>query len=181
MVAKDKLKALVHFIVHECRDNPGQLGAVRLNKALWFTDMLAYQEIGTSVTGARYIKRKMGPVPKAVLPTLRELQEESKIVIQERTNYYDSRKFISILDPDVSLLSDSDRQTARAVLNFVCNNTANEISDITHDEVWRAAMEGEEIPLVATLATGRGAITKDTKKWAGEIVREIEDDKTEVA
>lgn len=178
---KDKLKSLVHFIVDECRDNPGQLGAVRLNKALWFTDMLTYQETGTSVTGARYVKRKKGPVPKAILPTLEELQVEGKIMIRDGTHFYDTRKYISILDPDLSLLSDSDRYTAKAVLNFVCNNTANEISDITHDEVWSAAMDGEEIPLFSTLATGRGAITKDTKKWAGEVVRKIEAEKTEVA
>ena len=173
----EKFKALVHFIVHECRDNPGRLGAVRLNKALWLTDMYAYQEIGVPVTGERYLKRKMGPVPASILATLRELQSESKIMIRERKHRYDAREYISLVDPDPSLLSDYDRDVVKAVLGFVCDLTANEISDFTHEEVWSAAKEGEEMPLYATLATGRGEITDDVKMWADSIVQEIDGEK----
>ena len=176
-MSAEKFKALVHFIVHECRDNPGRLGAVRLNKALWLTDMYAYQEIGVPVTGERYLKRKMGPVPASILATLRELQSESKIMIRERKHRYDAREYISLVDPDPSLLSDYDRDVVKAVLGFVCDLTANEISDFTHEEVWSAAKEGEEMPLYATLATGRGEITDDVKMWADSIVQEVDGEK----
>jgi hypothetical protein len=33
-MSTEKFKALVHYIVEECSDNPGRLGATRLNKAL---------------------------------------------------------------------------------------------------------------------------------------------------
>ncbi len=173
-MSREKFKALVHFIVHECRDNPGRLGSVRLNKALWFTDMLAYQGNGVSVTGGKYVKRKMGPVPANILATLEKLQADGKIIIREREHRYESRKFLSIHPPDLSPLSEEDRRLAKAVLDFVCEHTANEISDITHEEVWAAAKEGEEIPLYATLVTGRGAITDDVKAWADSIVQEID-------
>ena len=175
-MATEKFKALVHFIVHECLDNPGRLGSVRLNKALWFTDMTSYQMTGASVTSEKYVRRKMGPVPATILRTIRELEQEGKIVVQGRKTYYDPYRYISLVDPD-SCLSQSDRSLAREAINFVCGHSANEISNTTHDEVWSAAKEGEEIPLYATLATGKGTITDDVKIWAESIVQELEDEK----
>lgn len=176
-MATKKFKALVHFIVHECLDNPGRLGSVRLNKALWFTDMTSYQMTGASVTSEKYVKRKMGPVPATILRTIRELEQEGKIVVRGRKTYYDPYHYISLVDPDVRCLSQSDRSLAREAINFVCGHSANEISDTTHDEVWSAAKEGEEIPLYATLATGKGTITDDVKIWAESIVQELEGEK----
>lgn len=173
-MATEKFKALVHFIVHECLDNPGRLGAVRLNKVLWFTDLTSYQMTGASVTSEKYVKRKMGPVPATILRTIRELEQEGKIVVRGREAYYDPYKYISLKDPEVGCLSEGDRRLAKDAINFVCGHSANEISDTTHDEVWSAAREGEEIPLYATLATGMGEITDDVKMWAESIVQEID-------
>ena len=154
--------------------NPGRLGAIRLNKALWFTDSLAYQIYGAPVTGEKYVKRKMGPVPATILRTLKELEKENKIEIRERENYYDAIKYLSRSEPNLIPLSSADRDLAKAVLNFVCDRTATEISESTHDEAWNAALEGEEIPLFATLATGKGAITDEIREWAEKVVVEIE-------
>lgn len=178
MVA-EKFKALVHFIIHACRDNPERLGAIRLNKALWFTDKLAYQGNGEPVTGEKYVKRRMGPVPATILRTLRELEKENKIEIHERESNYGATKYISCSEPDLLPLSSANRNLAKAVLNFVCGYTATEISEFTHDEAWDAALEGEEIPLFATLITGEGAITDETKEWAEKVVLGIEDEEAE--
>ena len=177
IMSTEKFKALVHCIVHECLDNPGKLGAVRLNKALWFTDLISYQESGAPVTDEKYVKRKMGPVPATILRTLQELQQEGKIMVRGRTAYYDPYKYISLEEPDVSFLSDDDRRLAKVAISFVCGHTAHEISDFTHDGVWDAAREGEEIPLFATLASGRGCITDEVKAWAESNVEEIEGEK----
>lgn len=173
-MSTDTFKALVHFLVHECRDNPGRLGSIRLNKALWFTDMLAYQDHGAPVTGERYVKRKMGPVPATILATLSALETEGKILIQEPGHRYQPRLFHSLVAPDVDLLSERDRESAKVILDVVCGYTASEVSEVTHDEVWDAAAEGEEIPLFATLASGRGVITDDVKAWAYESVQSME-------
>ncbi len=169
-----KFKTLVHYIVHECRDDPGRLGSVRLNKALWFTDMIAYQADGVSVTGETYVKRRNGPVPKTILATLRELEKERKIHVREPEYRFDSRKFISLATPKSDSLSDGDRTLVKLVLDFVCQHKANEISERTHDEIWNAAEEGEIIPLYATLASGMGAITEKTIAWAESVIRERE-------
>lgn len=167
-----KFKALVHFIVHEC-DNPRRLGAVRINKALWFTDSLAYQSTGESVTGEKYIKRQMGPVPANILSTLKELEEEGKIIIHKRGRPYDPHMFLSITPPDVSLLTENDRLLAKNFLDIVCEYSANEVSEFSHDATWEAASEGEEIPLCATLVTEGGCITDEMRGWANSVVSEI--------
>ena len=68
----DKFAALVHYIVHSC--DPKQLGAIRLNKALWYIDVLAYQTTGDPVTGETYRRRQFGPVPGSIMPVLDTLR-----------------------------------------------------------------------------------------------------------
>ncbi len=170
----DKFKALVHLMVHECQDNPTRLGSVRLNKALWFVDMLSYQANGVSLTGEKYVKRAKGPVPMTILATLRDLQAEKAILIQEPEFQFDTRKYISLRQPDTNLLSNEERKVARLVLDAVCKRAANKIIEMTHEEIWEAATEGEEIPLFATLASGRGEITDDVRYWADAAIEQIE-------
>lgn len=173
-MATAKFKALVHFIVHECRDQPSRLGAIRLNKALWYTDVFAYKMNGVSVTGESYVKRKKGPVPAHILTTLRELKDEGKILIQEPEFLYDARKFVSLASPNVESLSDDERVLAKSILQTVCGYTANGISELTHDIIWDAAAEGEEIPLFATLASESGEVTDAVRTWANAVVTEVE-------
>jgi hypothetical protein len=169
-MATAKFKALVHFMVHECRESPGKLGAIRLNKSLWYTDVAAYRSSGASVTNEVYVKRRMGPVPSHILQTIEELKAEGKVHVREPAEQYDSRKFISLVDPDPGVLSDDEKSLARSVLSAVLGHTANAISEMTHDIIWDAAEDGEEIPMYATLASERGAITEDVKAWARSIL-----------
>ena len=169
-MATEIFKALVHFIVHECRDSPGKLGAIRLNKSLWYTDVAAFRSSGASVTSEVYVKRKMGPVPSHILSTIEELKSEGKLHVREPAGQYDARKFVSLADPDPGVLSDDEKGLARSVLSAVLGYTANAISEMTHDIIWDAADDGEEIPMYATLASERGAITDDVKTWARGIL-----------
>lgn len=169
----DKFKALAHFFMHECRDNPEQLGLVRLNKALWMTDVLAYQRDGASVTGERYVKKSRGPVPPKTWPTLRELEKERKIRIQEPEHDCPMRTFVSFDAPDMSPLSESDRQLAKDILDIFRRHPENAVSELTHDDVWEAAAMDEEIPMYATLAAERGEVTDEIMAWADEVVQSI--------
>lgn len=169
-MATEKFKALVHYIVHQCLDRPGKLGAIRLNKALWYTDVIAYKLSGVSVTGEKYVKRARGPVPAHILATLRELDQEGKVIIREPEHQYDARKFLSMKNPNVELLSEAERELAKSTLEAVCGFSAHEISALTHDIVWEAAAEGEEIPMCATLACEKGEISSAVRAWASSVM-----------
>lgn len=165
-MATEKFKALAHFIMHECRDDPARLGAIRLNKAMWKADVAAFKATGQPVTGDRYVKRGMGPVPKHILATIRELRDEGAIAVQEPEFQYDTRRFVALRAPEDHALTDDEKQLARAALASVCGMTANAASEETHDVVWDAAVEGEEIPIKATLAARAGEITPQVLAWA---------------
>ena len=169
-----KFKALVHFLIAECRQKPERLGSIRLNKVLWFTDMFAYQMNGASVTGETYIKREKGPVPSTILAILEELESEGAIEIQEPRWKFDSRRFICQSVPDMQLLGQEECELARDILSQVCDNSANAISEMTHDRVWEAACEGEKIPLYATLVAGKAELTDDVRVWASSVIAQRE-------
>ena len=150
-----------------------RLGSVRLNKALWFADVFRYQATGESLSGEVYVKRQRGPVPQTILRTLEELQRDGAIRIEEPDFQYAPRKFFSLTPPQTNHLSEEECELAREVLKQILEYSAEEISEVTHDEVWRAAQEGEVIPLYATLASGSGEMTDEIKKWANDCIKEI--------
>ena len=171
-VAQERFKALVHYLIAESSGNPGDLGSVRLNKALWFSDVFAYQMEGKSITGSRYVKRERGPVPEYILATIEQLRDEGKIWFERPRFPFDSWKYSSRVAPDTSLFSERHLGYAGEALEFVTKKTANEVSEMTHDEIWKAASEGEEIPLFATLASGWAELTDEIVEWAGTIIRD---------
>ena len=171
-MANDKFKALVHHVVSSC-DDPTRLGAIRLNKILWFADSISYRLHGVPITGESYVKRQYGPVPKTILATLDQLQAEGKIVVAEKENAigHNTRLFVSLEKPNDDVFSPQELGVIEVVVKDICtNHTANSISDLTHDQVWEAANMGEEIPLYATLARSAGEITEDAMNWADKVV-----------
>ena len=55
-----RFKTLVHDIIHRCRSYPHRLGAVRLNKVLWFADVYAYKYLGQSFQGRLTSREHVG-------------------------------------------------------------------------------------------------------------------------
>jgi len=172
-MATDKFKAMVHYIV-VAADDPKRLGAVRLNKICWFTDTIVYRITGQSMTGETYVKRKHGPVPKSILTTLRELEHERKIEIYEQ-QLLPSRKmrmFVALESAPSSMFDDQEREILDFVIKRICqDHSAASISEMSHDAIWDAANEGEEIPMYATLVTSPAELTPEVAKWAHDVIQ----------
>lgn len=166
-----KFKDFVHYI---CAHGDSSLGAIKLNKILWLLDSAAFIHNGKSVTGSKYVKQQYGPVPQRIRRALDELENEKKIAISHSTyGIYQKRDFLSLVEPDTSRISKEEIEVASFLIDCVCkNHTANSISEMTHDIVWKAAKVGEEIPLEALLAAQPGEVTDKHMKWADEILGE---------
>jgi hypothetical protein len=177
-----KFKALVHHIVASC-DDPQRLGATRLNKILWFADTTFYRLTGASITGETYVKRQRGPVPKTILRTLRELENEKKIHVREKEYAgYRMRLFTPLAEPDLSLFSKVELEIISSVSEDICGrHSASSISELSHDQIWAAAQEGEEIPLFATLASHKGELTPEIAAWADSVVEQMKANQQEAA
>ena len=166
----DKFKSLVHLVISDCED-PSRLGATRLNKILWFSDIEAYRQTGNSISGTKYMRRKKGPVPAYILQSLKELEAEGKVKITEPVEQYSPRLYSSLLDPDLSIFSKYEQGMVKSIAKEICDNfSADEISELSHDDVWKAANEGEDIPLSATLVSSSGDYRPEVINWASFIV-----------
>ncbi len=160
-----KFKALVHFVIHKCAE-PDRLGAVRLNKTLWFADVLAYKDRGVSISGTTYIKKQHGPVPKFMPACIEALADEGSITVEEPSFAYETRKFRSMAPPDTSCLDTYEKDLTLYVLNTLFGHTASDVSEMSHDRIWGMASDGEEIPIFATLGSVRGQVTPEVIDWA---------------
>lgn len=165
---RDKLKALVHYVIARCED-PNILGSIKLNKVLWVSDLWAYVKWGQPITGEHYVKQQFGPVASTV-GIMNELQAEKKIVVRRRETFgYTKTDYIALVPPEnISAQFTADEiSLVNEAIEFVClEHTAMGISDKTHDIIWQLAEIGEEIPYEAMWASRLDGVTKDDVKWA---------------
>ena len=162
---RNKFKTLVHYVCLTC--DPEKLGAVKLNKILWWSDFRAFHKLGNPITGARYVKRQYGPVPSAITPILKELESEGLISMDTGDFYGRSKtEFRAKGQPDMSRFSSEELKIImQAILFVVEEHTAKSISEFSHDHIWQAASDGEELPYSTVFAVP-GQITDDEREWA---------------
>jgi len=164
---RDKLKSLVHYVCWKVK-NPADLGAIKLNKALWVSDIRAFVDRGAPITGERYVKRQLGPVPYSILGIVKELQQEGKIVVRQTESFGNPKTdYIALTRPDISHFAPDEISLIDDAIDFVCHrHTAMAISHKTHDAIWKLADLGEDIPYEAMLASSLGEVTPEDVAWA---------------
>ena len=172
---REKLKTLALYIIWRVGD-VRDFGAIKLNKILWFCDARSYEAYGKSITGAIYIRRKFGPVPKDIEPVLDELSQSGMIRTWNEP-YFDVavKRFAAHAPPDVSAFSADELGLIDWWIKHVVeDHTAATISEKSHDYGWKIANEGEELPLKAFLAKRiREPRTPDELEWAQSTARQL--------
>lgn len=153
-----KLKEAVHYICATCTATD-RLGAVKLNKILYYSDMLHYAETGQSITGATYVKRQRGPVPKQVVPAIESLCSDSRLEVRNVSVFDLVRRGSEAIGvTEIRQFSSDEIERINQMIRFVCDHSANEISDISHTIVWEAADLGEELPYETFLVSYLGEV-----------------------
>ena len=142
-----KFKDVVLYTCHKC--DRSKLGAVKLNKVLYFLDMVRYAWTGAPVTGAAYKKRKHGPTTDYLLPALRDLVAERKLQINDVNFFgFTKKEYVTLVEPDISRLGKEEIILLDEVIDFVCSdNTATTISEYSHQTPWEMVEFGRVIPL----------------------------------
>ncbi len=164
-----KFKNLVLYICWKV-DEPSRLGATKLNKILWFSDILTYLNFNAPITGARYIKRQYGPAPAAIIPVIEELKNEGLLAVRD-VEYYNrsKREFFALAKPDISQFSGDEISTVDQIIDQICDkHTAKSISDFTHNKTWEMAEIGETLPYETIFASRRGEIDETDIAWADQ-------------
>jgi hypothetical protein len=163
-----KFKSLVHYVVSTRRNAPETLGAVKLNKILWLSDLSSYYRRGKPITSSRYKKEEFGPVPAQIMPVLRELEREGVLTVSDAPHYGKRKTEYRVHKPDerTDFLDPQEVKIVNKMINYVCDgHTATSISNASHDHIWQAAVDGEDIPLFTVFARP-GRITDIVLQWA---------------
>jgi len=171
---RNKLKALILYASSVCARS--QVGAVKLHKLLYYTDMVHYAQIGAPVTGSTYRKRPLGPTSDALLPMLSEMESRGEIRIHE-VDYFGFRKkeYEPLAEPDMALFSETERALIDEVIDFVCrNNTAKTISDFSHGRAWEIAEFGDELPYHGALHLFPNQVSLEALDWASGEMEAVE-------
>lgn len=164
---RDKLRAAVLYVAGSCA--PEDLGAVKLHKVLYYSDMLSFLDTGAPITGAEYRKRPFGPTCDAVLPVIDDLVREQAISV-ETVPYHGYRKkqFRLQRQADTNQLSAGEKALLDEMVEFVCkNHSAKTISEFSHDMVWEMVEFGEVIPYHNSIHLIPSVPSKEALDWAG--------------
>ena len=139
----DKYKNLVHYICQTA-----EIGATQLNKILFFIDFSYYKQHNRSLTFERYKKDLYGPVPKKIADILRDLKDDSKMVVKESIEPYKNTRFIVLSEISVNELG-YDGETIDLIqkwIGIIKECSATKISKITHSLGWELAEMNKNIP-----------------------------------
>jgi hypothetical protein len=149
--APTKLGAAIHFVCRKMASQPGNLGAVKLHKALWFADVHAYRLTGQTITGGTFIRHQYGPFLQELDGAVAALERAGRLTVRTVDFHeVEKREFIGRGEPDVSLLNERECRWLEQFAEEVCeNHTAASISERTHDRLWESATMFEEIPIAA--------------------------------
>jgi Protein of unknown function (DUF4065) len=143
---REKMRAVILHACHSC--DPDELGAVKLNKVLYYLDMIAYAHHRMTVTGATYRKRPNGPASDQLLFLLREMQRAGDIEIKD-VDYHGfwKKEYIAKAPDPVGVLNEEELSLLDDVIEFVCRqHSARSISEYSHSLPWEMAEMGGVIP-----------------------------------
>lgn len=140
------MRAVILRAAHSCA--PEDLGAVKLNKVLYFLDMMAYAHRRSVVTGATYRKRPNGPASDQLLFLLRDMHRDGDIHVRDVSYHgFLKKEYEPLVAQPEGVLTDEEVALLDDVLDFVCRkNTAKSISDYSHKLPWEMAPMGGVIP-----------------------------------
>lgn len=169
---RNKFLDVIHYVAAQC--GTAELGRVKLHKILYYSDMLHFLARRQPLTGEEYLKQKFGPTARHLQAALAELQQLGRVKVAERS-YFGCPKqdFIALTRPEPGSLSPDEAALVDAVMDFVCARTAQEISELSHEDAWRLAEMGETIPYFMAYSMVPVEITDDDREWAQREARKV--------
>jgi len=162
-----KLDELIVFIAEQSEKDP-KFGATKLNKILFAADFHAFAYRGESVSGATYVHRNNGPVPREIVESKDRLIKEEKIV-EDIVEYwgYPQKRILPKVEPDLSIFSKEEISIVKEWIDKFKNYNATELSEWTHKLVpWLITKDEEVIPYSAVFVLLDLPVEADGIDWA---------------
>lgn len=149
----EKLAELILYIVNRSED-ASRLGATKLQKILWFSDLHYFHRHGRSITGSTYRRMNQGPWNSVVDQAIKRLETDHRLAERPSVHpKYKLRRFFALEEARVDdTFVASEISLVDEMVDVICNDfNANEISAVTHDHIWKYFDTGDEISLAAAM------------------------------
>jgi hypothetical protein len=143
---EQKFTEMLLYVATQLSDDPAG-GAVKLNKALHYSELAHMRLRGRPITGAEYQKLSQGPAPRRLLPVRDKLIEDGEAVI-EPSSYYGmvQQRLIPRRDADLSVFDSYEIAVMNEVVADLKGKSGAEVSRMSHQEMgWFLAEENETI------------------------------------
>ncbi|MDR1938348.1 MAG: SocA family protein [Tannerellaceae bacterium] len=156
-----KLKAVVLFIVNECK----AIDYFRIFKILYFADKKHYADYGRRIVNDSFYALRNGPVPSALYDAIKiATGKKSKpsnsflTLISDALSYDNDYDYIITANeqPDMDELSKSDIEYLTASIKENKDVSYIELSNKSHDSAWQEAW-GKEVKLIDDLSMAKAA------------------------
>lgn len=139
-----KFKQIVLYIINKI--NKQELGNVKLNKILWFSDLEKCKNEAYTITGETYIKQNYGPVAKHLPSILRELEKIDKAITIERETPDSMLLYTPVKKADTNLFK-NDIKYIDETIEKLRHMKSKDISKLTHTKLWESLNIGEVMPV----------------------------------
>lgn len=162
----DRLSAAMHYVI--ARNPPSSLGATKLNKVLWFADCEMFRRHGRSITGEEaYVRKPNGPCSVRFESTLSALKAQGVVHEEQVPTFigHPRRELHAATAPDPTVFSGEEIDILTEVAKEIRRLTAQEASDLSHDDLWSETEPNSLMP-VAAGAVKVCALSSDDMDWA---------------
>lgn len=173
-----KLSKLENLLLHVIRrvENPFHLGAVKLQKIVWFSDGEMVLRTGHGISDADFRRRPQGPHSRDIEQALAHLKEHGLVAERRETpswGTFEQRLFFAMGAPDLSDFSADEIAVVDQMIDVIAyGHTARSISDVTHDKLWETLADGDAFPPSTILAWHLGTpASEDAVAWAEEAAK----------
>ena len=133
---EEKFRELVLYIATQCAEHPF-FGATKLNKILFFSDIIAYDQLGAPITGAEYVALEYGPGPRRWLPIQEDMRLSGEIDILQSGS---QQRVVALRPPDLERFSPDERRIVDSVISALKYRDAESVTSLSHRFLgWQAA------------------------------------------
>ena len=110
----------------------GRLGVIALNKALFYSDLVALRDFGATITGSRYLALPMGPMIASYERNLVGELEERKWAAQAEVGM--GEPLVLLINPTSELTADQVELLEEAG-GWASNRIATQLSTFSHQNI----------------------------------------------
>lgn len=132
----NKLSAMVLWMIARM---PQGVVKTKLNKMMFYADMLHYRRYGIAISGLQYRAIQYGPVPVHYDTVYDNIDGIEKETVETNDREY---SLLKAAEPDTSCLSEDEMSTIREVAGRLVPMSRGEVVELTHKETaWQKYKE----------------------------------------